>query len=313
METDKLIVQEDTPKEEEKKEACKKECCEKGAEKKKPPRDKAPYPIFVQFLLVFCNMQAVCLMWYDDYAQEHVNWFLYITTTVFITTCALVAHWKAQFFDPGFLPVRLDAEGYRSFDENNEHSCRKCGADRTEYEPQVHHCSQCNRCVYKMDHHCMWTGNCVGATTRKYYFMFCLNVFLIISFQVLVSSILSDTWRLQLWEETSWKNISGYMTFDIWFLISPWRKIVWYTTPRAHILLFYAIAFLYMSSTFTCGFVYNVYCNTSEVNKVKKGYEKDSLTGIKDLIHELYGFNNNLFDYFLPTDTKVPLIIPAKV
>ncbi|CAH1412132.1 unnamed protein product [Lactuca virosa] len=47
--------------------------------------------------------------------------------------------------------------------------CRKCNQIKP---PRCHHCSVCGRCVLKMDHHCVWVVNCVGAQNYKYFLLF---------------------------------------------------------------------------------------------------------------------------------------------
>jgi hypothetical protein len=123
---------------------------------------------------------------------------------------------------------------------------------------------------------------------------------------VIISIFWTDCWRKDLWEETTWANFTGYFSLDLMYYLNPWRKFCWMITPRAHVLLIMAVGFTYMSFSFVFAFTKNVYYNTSEVNKVKKGYYKPPLSGITELIHEIYGHNNNIFDIFLPTDTRVP-------
>ncbi|GAA5875042.1 hypothetical protein JCM16303_004992 [Sporobolomyces ruberrimus] len=56
--------------------------------------------------------------------------------------------------------------------DGTQRFCRKCNILKPD---RAHHCSTCQRCVMKMDHHCPWLGGgCAGYATYKFFLQFLL-------------------------------------------------------------------------------------------------------------------------------------------
>lgn len=124
-----------------------------------------------------------------------------------LIAATLVMHIKVMLTNPGAVPA--DAEPL--FKKRHplpgtqvEVICGRCDAYRP---PRAHHCMTCGRCVVRMDHHCAWVNNCIGAANQKHFigFLFYLHVASLYSLVFMTYHLLVCTHKFcNQWSETSW-------------------------------------------------------------------------------------------------------------
>lgn len=65
--------------------------------------------------------------------------------------------------------------------EKYKNFCKKCRIMKTN---KIYHCLECDICIEDYDHHCPWTGKCVGKKNVKVFYTFVLSTLIYIVFEI---------------------------------------------------------------------------------------------------------------------------------
>ncbi|KAM6953586.1 palmitoyltransferase ZDHHC2 isoform 1-T1 [Aplochiton taeniatus] len=68
--------------------------------------------------------------------------------------------------------LRRLAKDLPIYTRTNSGAIRFCDRCQLLKPDRCHHCSICDKCILKMDHHCPWVNNCVGFSNYKFFMLF---------------------------------------------------------------------------------------------------------------------------------------------
>ena len=143
------------------------------------------YNLFITFFSYFIPyILSIIFILHFGSLKLYLN-IIYIVISSILFILNVYSMLKCGCTDPGILPkqkLNLD----KSIHKQNIKSridghimilnyCYTCNI----YRPtRTSHCSRCDNCIERFDHHCLWLGNCIGKRNYKYFYMLllCLNL-----------------------------------------------------------------------------------------------------------------------------------------
>ena len=107
----------------------------------------------------------------------YLSEFHKFTGSVLMFACYF-SFYKASTTDPGFIDLKDKSHSNNlikkyQFDgvmfQNDWKECHTCNIVKP---ARSKHCFLCERCVERMDHHCVWINNCVGVNNHIWFLAF---------------------------------------------------------------------------------------------------------------------------------------------
>ncbi|KHN83153.1 Palmitoyltransferase ZDHHC17 [Toxocara canis] len=125
------------------------------------------------------------LYYLHPFAPWHLQ-MLFFTLSLFVPAIFV----KIAFSDPGLISVshKERCKMIRDMWENEQSAVPFCATCLIKKPPRSKHCSVCDQCIRRFDHHCPWIANCIGEKNHLSFVVY-LGVLVLSCLLVLVGTL----------------------------------------------------------------------------------------------------------------------------
>ena len=194
------------------------------------------YHMFLAFFIYTVPYVLMLVILIKERKNLSIIYPIIITTILYII--ALVATILGGFSDPGILPRQRQDYYYNTNKTSlkyviNGHIyrlnyCYSCSLFRP---PRTSHCSLCDNCVERFDHHCLWLGTCIGKRNYRYFYFLISSLTAGAIFRICYSLyyVVNQTKKFKNKEEYNnlilW-GLAALVIFDILFIACFMGKLI---------------------------------------------------------------------------------------
>ena len=136
------------------------------------------WPLFLTVILLISIFFIVVEILFKKILSTYMNLLGFFVYILF-----LISFIYTGIINPGY--PKHDEDSLNNKNQRNNKFCEVCKI-WVNTNIKTKHCNFCNICVEKMDHHCPWTGKCIGKRNLFPFYIFILAVYGFIGYEIYI-------------------------------------------------------------------------------------------------------------------------------